>query len=179
MSTNDFERVVRASYERNRLRNAIVLALPVLLFPMLGCCLGTAAQTACVVGALLVIAGTWALWRGQAAGRAWWPGLLAGMVPLALALAARSYGHVCLRGSCTSLCVPACALGGVVAGLGVAYAARKNRAPATYAVTGALAAMLVGCLGCSCVGFAGMASLVAGLVVSLGSLPLIHRHCKA
>ncbi len=174
MNHPDFRRAARVAYEQHRARSAALFALPLLLFPVLGCCLGAAERTACVVAIALLAVGVVALWRGQVAARALWPGVLAGLLPLGLALAARSYGHACLGGSCTSLCVPACALGGLLAGVAVAYAARRSKAPARYALVAGSAALLVGCLGCSCVGYAGMLGLALGLGVPLA---VVSAYC--
>src|SRR5207249_4174514 len=53
-----------------------------------------------ISGLCLLAAVTFCLWRGQAYGRGVRPGLLAGIVPLAVPLAAQAGGHLCDAGRC-------------------------------------------------------------------------------
>ncbi len=157
----------RRAYERARGARAGLLSLPVAALSVVACGLGARPTTALGVGAALVIASWFFLWRGQNLGRAVLPGVLAGLVPLALSLGARSFGHVCTGSQCVSLCVPACTIGGLAAGLLIARAGRHVASrPRFYGGAGALAA-LVGTLGCSCVGYGGIAGLVVGLSITL------------
>lgn len=160
---------LRAAYERSRVRSALWGAAPLLALPALCCGMGTPVLSAAIVAALLFAFAAFAMWRGQSVARALAPGLAAGLLPLGLAYAAKAYGHVCMGASCVSLCVPACAAGGVLAGLWVAYAGRKVASPLLFAASGGGAALLVGSLGCSCVGFGGVLGLAAGLLVPLGA----------
>lgn len=157
------------SYERNRARAALVATLPAVALAMVACGCGTKAATALGVGAALVVAGWFFHWRGRALGRAVGPGLVAGLAPFALAVAARAYGHVCSGGQCVSLCIPACTLGGALAGFFVGRVARRQSSPLVFLLGASTLATLVGSLGCSCVGFGGVAGLATGLVVT--SLP--------
>jgi hypothetical protein len=161
-----FERATRA-YEFGRARHAAVLALPLTALAILAACLGTEPVTAGMVG-LALLATAWFLrWRGQILGRSIIPGILAGLVPFALAASSRAYGHVCTGSECVSLCIPACTVGGVVAGFLIARAGRHAAARTRYLVGASANALLVGSLGCSCVGYGGILGLGAGLLVSL------------
>lgn len=168
MDKAELLRAARVAYERRRILRALGLASLLALCPLSCCGVGTSWAAALIVSLLLLVLGAVALWRGQSAGRALAPGLLLGLVPLGLALGARAYGHVCMGQACASLCVPACAAGGLFAGAAVAMLARKAPQPWLVVGVGGGAAMLVGCLGCSCVGSSGIVGLALGMLVSLG-----------
>ncbi len=157
------------SYESSRARAALFVALPVVALVCVACGCGTRPLTAALVGSVLVGAAWLFRWRGQALGRAVLPGIVAGIAPFALALGAKAYGHVCTGTSCVSLCIPACTLGGAVAGFYIARTARRQSSPFVFLLGASGLATLVGCLGCSCVGLGGVAGLAAGLFVT--SLP--------
>ena len=95
-------------------------------------------------------------------------GLKAGVVPLALALTARRIGHVCTPEGCLSLCVPMCAVGGLIAGLVLSAAARRSPIPGLTLAGGAIISLAVGTMGCSCVGLGGISGLTLGLAISIG-----------
>jgi hypothetical protein len=157
----------RRAYERGRAIRATSLAAPLAALSVLGLCLGASAATAITVGAAL-LATTWIFtWRGRALGRSVLPGVFAGLVPLALAAGARSYGHMCAGGQCISLCIPACTCGGLIAGLLIARLGRRSESPVRFFVGAGSLAVMVGALGCSCVGFGGIMGLGFGLVATL------------
>ncbi|MBL8609298.1 MAG: hypothetical protein JNL38_18355 [Myxococcales bacterium] len=172
------ERAMRA-YEVGRAVRAIPLAAALSSLPIVACLAGTGAATAAAVGAA-VTAIVWAFgWRGGALGRAIGPGALAGVVPLALALASRSYGHVCTGGECVSLCIPACTTGGLVAGVWVARAARRSSSRGVFLAGASGLALLVGSLGCSCVGYGGVLGLAVGLATTAVPISLLGRRSAA
>lgn len=160
------------AYERSRVWRAIQLAAPLLALAVLAPMLGTSARASALAGGAAVVIATVMWWRGQDAGRAVYPGVAAGLVPLALALSARAYGHVCTANGCVSLCVPACTVGGLAAGLLIARAGRAHRRPLVFGGSAATLALLVGSLGCSCVGASGILGLVLGLALTVGPLSL-------
>ncbi|MFO0667456.1 MAG: hypothetical protein U0174_26130 [Polyangiaceae bacterium] len=170
-------RLVRAerAYERGRALRAAIVALSVASISVLVACLGGRVHTALVLGAGLLVFSWFCLWRGQTLGRTVFPGVVAGVVPLALALAAQSYGHVCTASGCMSLCVPACAVGGGIAGFVVARASRFVEAKVTFIAAASGLTMLVGSLGCSCVGYGGVVGLGLGLVGTLVPSALVLR----
>lgn len=157
----------REAYERGRLSRSIVFALPLGMIAVVACLLGAAPRTAGLCGATLVAAAALFLWRGRSLGRSVFPGVVAGLVPLACALTARSIGHVCTGERCLSMCVPACALGGFVAGLLLARAGRGAAQPVAFFLGGGGLTILVGALGCSCVGSGGVLGLAVGLATTL------------
>lgn len=169
-----FTRAERA-YELGRARHAAVLAVPLVALSIVAACLGARPVTAGVVGVALLTATWFFLWRGQTLGRSVFPGILAGLVPLALAVGARSYGHVCTGSQCVSLCIPACTVGGVLAGFLIARAGRHAASRGRFVLGASALAVLVGSLGCSCVGYGGVAGLGVGLLVTLLPAALTPR----
>jgi hypothetical protein len=162
----------KAAYERGRLRDGalagsfavpLALAVGVVEQHVLGCF---------VVGVALAMVIAALHWRGRDLGRGIVPGVVAGVVPLALALVSMKT-HFCIGGSCASACIAACSAGGVVAGVFSAWFARRSALPRAAWVSAGSVALLVGALGCLCVGVFGVLGLVAGLLV--GSVPIVLR----
>jgi hypothetical protein len=167
MATDDILRArARTAYERSRLRFALTLAPAAAVLPITSMALGTPAPSAMILGTLLVLLLVATTWRGGALARGGFSGLKVGLLPLALAHAAKLYGHVCTPEGCTTLCVPACASGGVAAGLLLEWLARRSEQPNVVRGVGAVSCLLTGALGCSCVGASGLLALVAALAVS-------------
>lgn len=177
MATDRAMALRRASeaYERSRVWHAIQLAAPLLALAVVAPLLGATPATSALAGGAAVVLATLMWWRGRDAGRAVYPGVAAGLVPLALALSARAYGHVCTASGCVSLCVPACTAGGLVAGLLIARAGRAQRRPLVFYGSAATLALLVGSLGCSCVGASGVLGLLLGLALTVGPTALVRR----
>lgn len=122
---------------------------------------------AAAFGSALYPFGLIALWRGEEAGRAVLPGVLAGAVPLVLSLCTSHIGHFCAAGSCYSLCLGACVVGGVTGGFIVARLGSKERHSVSFWLVGSGLALLTGALGCGCVGYSGLAWLAAGYALGL------------
>lgn len=164
-----------AGYERSRIKRALLAALPTLVLPLIAFGVGGRLVTSVSLGAAVCVAVVILVWRGQAWGMAVPAGLIAGVVPLGLALAAQRIGHVCTPQGCTSLCVPMCSAGGVIAGLVISAAARRSPAPRVTLVSGALLSVAIGALGCSCVGMGGMVGLSLGLIAGAGVALVLRR----
>lgn len=161
-----------AAYERGRLKWAALSALPLAIIPLGSFAVGHRLISSTALGAALLITSTALLWRGQLFSKSLATGLKAGLVPLVLSHGANLYGHICTAEGCTSLCVPACALGGLVAGAIVARAAARMTAPVPALVTGGAIACIVGAFGCACVGFGGMAGMVLGTAAVISTTRL-------
>jgi hypothetical protein len=106
------------------------------------------------------------LWYGRELRRAVLPGLALGMLPLVLALCA-NHMHSCGHGVCVSLCVPACVMGGLCAGVGIAVIGHRTRRSLGYWAAASVLILLTGAMGCSCAGYAGVVGLVAGFALGL------------
>jgi hypothetical protein len=165
--------LAKGAYERSRLRLAAQVALPVALLPAVSWWLGTPLKSASGLGAGLVAVVALCLWRGGALSRGSMTGLKSGLVPLLFAHTAKLFGHVCSPSGCTTLCVPACAAGGVLAGALIEYWARTSSRPNVTRGLGLGVAVLTGALGCSCVGASGVLALIVGAVSSAAAARLV------
>lgn len=166
-------RRARWAYERGRVARGVHVAVPLALVVVLALVLGADRAWALRLGALLVLFGAVFAWRGRMLERAVLPGVAAGLVPLAAACAAQSMGHVCVGDGCTSLCLPACIAGGLVAGALVGRFARTQSSPWQAVLAAGGLAWFTGAMGCACVGAGGVVGLLGGLFV--GSGPLVLR----
>jgi hypothetical protein len=163
-----------AAYTRGRRARVVGELVPVFAFVALLCFVtGLRPQVLLMGGASLVLASI-ALWRGEAMGRAVYPGLLVGVVPFACSFAGGHLGHVCTGEACVSLCMPLCALGGGLAGLVVARVVRREPRPALAIVMGGLA-LAIGSLGCPHAGLASLTSMGLALVVPVALARVFTR----
>ncbi len=167
----------RRAYETSRVKLGLGVSLVVALVPMASLSLGGQAVSTALLGTFLVASVGTMVWRGGVAALSAMSGVKAGLVPLLFAHAANLYGHVCIPGQgCSTLCVPACAVGGLLAGLLVERVARKSARPNWARIAGATVAFVTGALGCACVGSSGLVGLLAGMAATLVAGPLVRRH---
>lgn len=166
------QRAMRRVYERARLRRAVLGVLPVLAVIGVASCFAARPTSTLCFGAATMVLGALLLWIGGDPQRAVLPGVSAGMIPMSFALVA-SRMHICGPNGCTTLCVPACSVGGIVAGLAVAAVGRRRGAGPWFWVSAWGLALLTGAMGCACVGYSGMVGLGAGFV--LGVAPGLAR----
>jgi hypothetical protein len=134
-------------------------------------------SSAVVFGIASFLAGAAMLWVGRDAKRAALPGALAGLAPLVLTLCAGHVGHACTGDGCMMLCVPACVVGGGIAGLAVATIARRRSAGLVFWMVGSGMALVTGAVGCSCAGVSGLVGLLAGYAA--GMVPLLASRALA
>ena len=161
-------------YERSRLKHAVLAAVPTLVLPLIAFIVGGRLVPSVLLGVLMWGAVVGLGWRGQAWGLSVPAGLKAGVVPLALALTAQRIGHVCTPEGCASVCVPMCSAGGVVAGMVVAWAARRSPAPWITIGAGLFISAAVGAMGCSCVGMSGTLAMGIGLVAGVALASVVQ-----
>lgn len=170
------ERRARIRYEWARMRRALLGVAPVLLIVAAARALTGHSPATLAFGLGTFVLGAVMLWYGRDPRRAVFPGVAAGLIPLALVLCTYHL-HGCMSDGCMMVCLPACALGGVVAGLAVASVGHRRRASLSFWVSASATALLTGAMGCSCVGYAGVVGLAAGYVVGL--LPGVLRRAFA
>lgn len=164
------EQRLRRAYEWSRLRRALVGFVPISILMLAAVVFGGRVSTVVVLGPLLFAFGVLSLWRGRELGRGVLPGALAGGAALLLVLCANRMGHYCTGESCMSWCIPACIAGGLLGGAYVGVLGVRQRRGAGYWVSASAITLLVGALGCSCVGYSGMIGLALGYgVLALGS----------
>ena len=175
MASTDLARVerrLRLAYELGRLRLSLVGVLPVVAVVAVAVVISHRPESALAFGVLTVLAGGAMLFYGRDPQRAVLPGVAAGIIPLAAALCANQVHH-CGPDGCTTLCLPACIAGGVVAGLLVASVGHRRKAGPGFWLSSAGIALLTGAMGCTCVGYSGVVGLFAGF--ALGSVPGLLR----
>ena len=164
------EQRYRRTYELARLRRALLGFVPMLILIATAVVFGGRPATALIARPAAVCrrcAGT-LVWAR--AGRGVLPGALAGGAALVLVLCANQMGHFCTGERCVSWCLPACVAGGLLAGGAVSVVGVRERRGFGYWLSSSAITLLVGALGCSCVGFSGMIGLGMGfLLVTVGS----------
>lgn len=167
------ERNLRWTYELGRIRAAAVAMVPVAVLVAALVVLRGGGAGVVLLGGSLVSLALFYLWRGQALGRSFLPGLGAGLVPVVLANLWMVFGHPC----CTpttgiSLCMVVCATGGTLGGTIMAIVAHRRRERASALVFAGIVAVLTGAMGCLHLGVASLGSISVGLLLgALTSLP--------
>lgn len=180
MESNDLayaERRARLAYEGSRLRRAAFAFAPVLLIVACSALIGHRVGYALAFGSALFVFGVALLWYGHDIRRAVIPSVLAGLVPLVFALCAKFIDHVCMGDDCMKLCVPACAAGGLIAGIAISVACFRRGSGLGFLLVASALTLLTGALGCSCAGVLGLAGLAVGYLVptALGLVAIAFR----
>jgi hypothetical protein len=171
------ERRVRRAYEIGRVKYAMVSGLPLMGLSGLAFLAGAGRSLDVVAALALVVTGLTYLWRGQLAARALLSGVVAGLVPLLLALFANWSSPGCTHEATISVCTVACAIGGVLAARRLTEFARaEEKHPAAF-VLAVLPAILLGSLGCGCIGYVGVLAMAGAL--TLASLPEMLRWVRS
>ena len=168
------QRQVRRRYEIQRAMWALLGSVPLIVVVVVACCNSQRITTSAIFGSAALLVGIAMLWRGRDAQRAVLPALVAGAIPLTLALWANQAHSCCGVGSaCTtdmpSMCLLACSVGGVAAGLLMAAVGHRWRAGLWFWLSATAVSALVGAMGCACVGYTGLFGLAGGY--SIGVLP--------
>lgn len=170
------QRRVRVAYELARVRLALLGVTPVAVVVAVVACVTPRPVSALWLGVATLGVGATLLWYGRDPQRAVLPGIAAGLVPLALVLCVNNM-HACGPDGCTSLCVPACTLGGVVAGLAVASVGNQRRSGVWFWLSASGLALLTGSMGCACIGYSGVVGLAIGFAA--GVVPGLLRRAFA
>ena len=171
------ERRARRGCERARLFRGLLGVLPVALLAAVLLCLGVHPHphVMLAVGGAAFILGAALLWYGRDPARAVLPGLVAGFLPLCLALCTRHLAHTCTEAACVAICLPVCVLGGVLAAAVVSwYGALRARSAWFWAAASGLA-LLTGAVGATCAGYQGVLAVAAGYVLGFAGAFLFLR----
>jgi hypothetical protein len=164
---SQLERRARRKYEWARARRAILGFTPSLVLVAIAAAMNKHPMSAVAFGTAMFVVGAGILWYGRDIRRAVLPGLAMGLLPLAVALCVNHVGHACLGDRCMTLCVPACAVGGLAAGVGIAIIGLRRKQGWPFWVGATVLTLLTGAMGCSCVGYGGVAGLSVGCGVGL------------
>lgn len=159
------ERRMRFRYEFGRVKHALTLTLPLVVLTGLALYAGPLRSFDFAVGAVLVMTALAYLWLGQLAERTLLPAIVAGLFPLVFALVANGANPGCSHGSVISTCTAACALGGMVAALRISRFARAEENHMGAFWLAALPTLLLGSLGCGCMGFTGVLAMTGAMLV--------------
>ena len=168
----EVERRTRARYEWARAKRALLGFAPLLLVVAVATAIARHPSATGAFGVAAFVAGVAMLWYGRDPKRAVLPGVMAGFVPLVLVLCT-SHMHGCTGDDCMMMCVPACSVGGLVAGFAVASVGNQRRAGAVFWFSASALALLTGAMGCACVGYSGVIGLAIGF--SAGVVPGLLR----
>jgi hypothetical protein len=169
------ERRVRRRYEWARARRALWGFAPSLLVVLVAVLASKHPLSALGFGGAMFAVGAGLLWYGRELRRAVLPGLAMGVLPLMLGLCANRLGHVCMGDHCVLWCVPACALGGLGAGIGISTIGLRWKQGWPFWAGATALALLTGAMGCACAGYGGIAGLAAGYFLGLGSAVVRRR----
>lgn len=161
-SLDQVRRRARAAYEWSRLRRALVGFAPALVLAAMVALLGGKPFDSAPFGIGLFVAGVIALWYGREPKRAVLPGIAAGLIPVVLTLGTMHIGYMCFGDRCTPACMAACVCGGVGAGFAVGLVGARGGRRWPFWIAASTVAMLTGAMGCTCLGYAGLAGLAAG-----------------
>jgi hypothetical protein len=162
-------RRARRMYELGRWRRALVAAVPAAALSSIAARSTHEVLDPMAGGSLLAIASVVFLWRGQHAGRAVLPGMVAGLIPFTAALLVRCAGETRF-----AICAVVSFLASAVGGLLVARSARVSGAIGRTWLYAGSVAILTGSVACTCIGVGGLAGLVLGLA-SVGAPSLLSR----
>jgi hypothetical protein len=154
-------------YEWGRAKRALLGFAPVLLVASAAAALSHRPMAAATCGLVTFAAGATILWYGRDLKRTVLLGAVAGLVPLLLSLCSAHMGRWCNGGDWMMVCVPACVLGGLVAGLAVANVASRRRASVRFWVAASALALLTGTMGCTCAGVSGVFGLAIGYLAGI------------
>lgn len=161
------ERRARFKYEWSRVLRALLGFAPALIVVVVAILANKHSGSALAFGGAMFIVGVALLWYGRDVRRAVLPGLAMGLFPLALTLCANHVGHACMGDRCMTLCIPACAIGGLGAGIGVSVIGLRWKQGLPFWIGATALTLLTGAMGCSCAGFTGVVGLALGYGVGL------------
>jgi len=178
MEKNELYARARRAYELGRAKVASKAMGAAAVLALAAVTLGRSpAQIAFLAVLLVPLVGALAF-RGRAAGRAVWPGLLAGGVAMLLPLGVVMGGDAWVGIDCMRFCVPACVVGGALTGAAIAsLAARQDSGESEFLLGGIAVAALTASLGCGLAGGAGLVGMAIGAVVG-GAPVLVAAHAR-
>jgi hypothetical protein len=167
MEKNELYARARRAYEVGRAKVASKAVLAAAVLAAAAVALGRSpSQIAIVTVCLVPLAGVLA-YRGRAAGRAVLPALVAGGAAMLLPLGVVAAGDSWLGVDCMRFCLPACVVGGALAGAAIAsLAATEHDGEREFLVAGISLAALAASLGCGLAGTAGLAGMTIGALVA-------------
>jgi hypothetical protein len=167
MEKNELYARARRAYELGRAKVASQAMVAAAALAAASVALGRSpGQIALLALVLLPLAGGLAF-RGRAAGRAVGPGLVAGGTAMLLPLGVVFAGDAWLGFDCMRFCLPACVIGGAVAGAAItSLAAAEQEGEREFLLAGISLAALTASFGCGLAGSAGLLGMALGAFVA-------------
>jgi hypothetical protein len=169
----DLERRMRAVVELGRLAWASRMLLLILPLLFVARWIGRPASLLWPVGGALTFLACGLAFVHLRYQRAAVAGIAAGLPALLLPWVFQFAGEICLGGKCLDPCVPSCLVAGAIAGGLVALRAVREERHWSFWLAALAVTALLGTLGCSVAGGAGVVGLFAGVVA--GSAPVLVR----
>jgi hypothetical protein len=171
-SDAELEARARSAFERGRIRFALsrtALLIPcAALLPLLA----VEPTSAAAAAGVFLVAAFGLLYRGGASGRAILPGLVAGGIAFVLPSLPRCVSGICPAGLCATLCVGGAVTGGFLAGLLLAFRARRLPEDRDVFLWSAAAiALPLGISGCLVAGSVGLVGMASGFLA--GTSPIL------
>lgn len=170
------KRRVQRHYEWQRACYALLGALPLVGLTFAALHFSARAQTTLLFGVGAFVAAVALLWCGRDAQRAVLPGFVAGGIPLVLSLWANQTHGCCASNAVAcgpttvSMCVVACSAGGLLAGGLVALIGKRLQLGPWYWRAAASMSLLVGAMGCACIGYTGVIGMAVGYALGAQGL---------
>ncbi|HKY34584.1 MAG TPA: hypothetical protein VJN18_01485 [Polyangiaceae bacterium] len=163
------------AYELGRLRMAVKVAL--IVVPIIAVCMlePVGRETCACCGALLLAAAIWLRFRDRAGVDSVSTGLLAGGIPLAVALALTELDPGCASAGPLSYCTAFSVLIGGAAGTIVALREAAGRDCSGHWLLAATIAGLAASLGCARLGVASIAAVTFGIIVGRAAMRLAQK----
>ena len=152
------------AFRRGRLRLATVDAAASLLLLVPALLWADGSLRTLILGVIVLSSVALFSYRGGPAGKSALSAVMLGSLPIVLALSSLSLHQACSHHGCSSYCVPACALGGVIAGVIAGRVGARSPRPFLSIVSLLWLIGLTGSIGCSCVGKSGMLALALSLI---------------
>lgn len=167
MEKTELHARARKAYELGRAKIALQAMAGAALLSAVAVALGRPWAQIGPLGAVLLPLCAGLVFRGRASGRAVLPGLVAGGIAMLLPIGVAFAGHAWLGPGCLRFCLPACVVGGAIAGAAIAtVAARQPDGESEFLAGGVAVAALAASLGCALAGSAGLAGMAIGAVAT-------------
>src|SRR5258708_1042792 len=140
LELSQLESTVRRAYERGRLVHALRVTAPLLALGAFALLLDRRPAVMLGLGGLLFVTEALFVWRGQQLGRGALAGLAGGAIPLAFGLCMQVYARWCGGMAQMPGCTTICPAGGLLAGLWIAWFARRQPSPLAFPSAAAVTA---------------------------------------
>lgn len=168
MEPTDLHRLraeARAAYERGRVRLAVLAGALAIGPTALALSTWPDQLVTLPLFALAFVAIAVAVWRGGELGRGAIAGVIGGSVPVIAMVIASHVSHVCHGGFCLAICVPICALAGMLTGGFLAWRGARAGAARFWTAAGGVGSSIAA-MACVPMGLGATIGLLMGLAAA-------------